>query len=335
MRKVMTATALFGLLLAFTPAANAQCVASDDSSGTQCYTLFAGQTIDAGMVCVTVNGNDLDITYTTTNGWTLSETHLWVGSNIGDMPQTRKGNPIPGQFPYVSGNITGATSYTSSVSLSSIGFVCPGDDQNFLMAAHASVSRDNGDGTYQTETGWSDGGRITERGNWATLSTVTLTCDCGGGGGGGGGECETAFAYGDPLATCFLDIDEDADGDPDFMRWGWTNGPLSEGSYTFDIYAGAGQCSLTKGTLVGMLTVDYFGGSATVTYYMNGSYTMDETHLYIGNEILARDVNNFYTVAPGQYGNIHDLTSAGSDTFTVNGLSGEVYVVAHAVVCGF
>ena len=153
MKKMILISAAVGLLLTVALSANAQCIEGGDESGTQLFTLYAGQTIDAGTVSVTVNGDNLDVTYTTTNGWELSETHLWVGLSITDMPQTRKGNPIPGQFPYVSGDITGATSYTSSVALGDLGFSCPGDDKNFLMAAHASLSRDNGDGTYQTETG--------------------------------------------------------------------------------------------------------------------------------------------------------------------------------------
>ena len=42
---------------------------------------------------------------------------------------------------------------------------------------------------------------------------------------------ETAFAYSETYSDCFLNYG--------FNRWGWTNGPLTEGSYSFDIYAGA------------------------------------------------------------------------------------------------
>jgi len=82
--------------------------------------------------------------------------------------------------------------------------------------------------------------------------------------------CETAYAYGgDSYAECFLYI-------PDLKgnRWGWTNGPLSEGSYSFDIYAAAGQCDLSKGTLVGTLDVDYSNGDVRVTYNMNAGFTL-------------------------------------------------------------
>jgi hypothetical protein len=90
---------------------------------------------------------------------------------------------------------------------------------------------------------------------------------------------------------------------------------------------------LSKGTLVGVLTVNYNGSTASVSFNMASGFTMDESHLYVGSEPLARN-NGEYTVAPGQYPYIHDLTNATSDTYTISGLTGEIYVVAHAVVCG-
>jgi hypothetical protein len=310
-------------------------------AGQYCTTLFAGQSIDAGTVCAEVidygDTEELCITYTTTGGWELVEAHLWVGEDLSDMPQTRKGNPKVGNFPHHSGDITGQTTYTFCLDLNQFGTEGGAVDLCDLLlyaAAHAVVRKDNGDGTYQTETGWGDGQRMIQRGNWATYFTIQLDCELGGGG-GGGETGETAFAYDcDIYANCFLDIDEDGDGNGDFNRWGWSNGALGVGTYYFDIYAGAGQCDISKGTLVGLLTVDYDGSTATVTYNTCGTYYMDEVHLYVGNEILARDVNGDYTVAPGQYPYIDDDIATNEYTFTVDGLSGDIYVVAHAVVVG-
>lgn len=316
--------------------ASATCVQTEDGSGVQSFTLFAGQTIDSGTVSAEVVGENLEVTYTATDGWTLNETHLWVGDDIADMPSTRKGNPIPGKFPYVSGDIAPATTYTVSVPLADLNFACPGEDKSYYVGAHASMSKTNDDGSVQNETGWSDGARISERGNWATLSTLSLTCDCGSGGPGVTGSCETAFAYSaTPEGTCFLDIDEDGDNSGDFSRWGWSVGPLGVGSYEYEVYAGAGRCDISKGTNVGTLTVDYDGSTATVNYSINYPYNLKETHVYVGNEILARN-NGFFTVAPGQYPQIQeDLDGAQYSSYTFTNLSGEVYVVAHAAVCGF
>ena len=139
-------------------------------------------------------------------------------------------------------------------------------------------------------------------------------------------EGETAYAYGGPgIATCFLSLG--------FHNWGWTNGPLGPGYYEFDIYAGAAKCDITKGTLVGTLTVDYDGSTATVTYTTDAGWAMDYTQLYVGSELLPRNAKGDYTTSPGQYPSIHyTVGGTTSDTHTVTGLSGDIYVVAHADV---
>ena len=124
------------------------------------------------------------------------------------------------------------------------------------------------------------------------------------------GDTETAFAFGDELALCFLDIDEDNDGNGDFNRWGWTNGAITAGLpgfWEWEIYAGAGQCDLSKGTLVGTLSVLYStSGHFEATYSMDTGFGLEETHLYVGIEILQQDGSGDFTVAPGQYDNIHE-----------------------------
>ena len=75
----------------------------------------------------------------------------------------------------------------------------------------------------------------------------------------------------------------------------------------------------------------------TVTYQLNEGYTMDETHLYIGNDKFPKK-NGQYTVAPGQYPYSHALDDATTDTYelTVNNLcSQKIYVIAHAVTCWY
>jgi hypothetical protein len=319
--------------------ANAQCVQTEDGSAYQCQTLFAGQTIDAGAVCVEIVGSDLVVTYETTGCWELTEAHAWVGDNIGDMPQTRKGNPKIGNFPHNSGDITGETFHSFAIPLADLGFSCPGDDTTYFVAAHAALRCDNGDGTYQTETGWADGSRFVERGAWGTFFSVILTCDCNVTP-PSDPECETAFAFGGDSNTsiCFLDIDEDNDGNGDFNRWGWTIAIPDTGEYSFPIYAGAGQCDLTKGTHVGNLEVIYTAetGLVQVLHVMLPGFSMNEMHLYAGSDILPTNGGQD-TVAPGQYPVVEeDMPAAGwtwSWTADFVGDGGAIYLVAHAVVC--
>ncbi|MGD9212048.1 MAG: hypothetical protein PVI90_14800, partial [Desulfobacteraceae bacterium] len=219
-------------------------VATINGDGVHCEILYAGQTVDVGAVCAEVSGDDLLVTYETSGGWQLEETHLWVGTDIADMPQTRQGNPKIGNFPYAFSDITGATLYSIAMPLTDIGFSCSTDSMNYFVSAHAALQKvDNNGNVIQTETGWADGDRFVERGMWGTYFTISLTCDTTTI--GTGDRCETAFVYGggtntidSDITNSFLEIDEDGDGVGDFNRWGWSIGTLGQGSYEFDIYAG-------------------------------------------------------------------------------------------------
>lgn len=141
-------------------------------------------------------------------------------------------------------------------------------------------------------------------------------------------ECETFFAKSDETtATCFLDNG--------FNRWGWTNGPLTTGAYFFDLFAGAGQCDITKGAFVGILRVNYDEetGTATIDFEMLNGFVLSETHLYIGNDPYPTDNNGISTVAPGQFPYQHELDGVDFDSYTINDLSGQIYIIAHGVVC--
>ena len=138
--------------------------------------------------------------------------------------------------------------------------------------------------------------------------------------------CETGFAYYEN--GCFSDIG-------DFNRWGWRLGPLSEGfSGSFDIYAGAGQCKLEKGELVGSLSVDYTEGTVTVEFEAAEGKCFTESHLYVGNDEFPTNPSGKPTVAPGQYGNQNSYPDgASSDTYTIDGQSGDIYIIAHVEAC--
>lgn len=169
---------------------------------------------------------------------------------------------------------------------------------------------------------------VIELNNSGAIDNIALKCEDRKVGG-----CETMFGKGDENALCFID-----DTDNNFNRWGWTNGPLSEGSYTFEIWAGAGQCDTSKGTLAGVVEVNYTNGTAEVKYITNGDHVLQETHLYVGNDLYPlqkRGRDNYVpTVAPGQFPYKHgDLENATMDSYTVEGLSEDIYIIAHGVIC--
>ena len=150
---------------------------------------------------------------------------------------------------------------------------------------------------------------------------------------------DTAWAYGDEYAEPNWDYVNN-------RNWGWTNGPLEEGSYEWEIYAGAGQNILENGYVVGTLYVKYEDGCVSVTYEMDEGYYLGEMHLWVGDgdrpylPTVSRGRNDVYTNAPGQfpYGTNYGFDPDDLDTWKIDwnfeksDFEGDVYVAAHAVV---
>ena len=107
-----------------------------------------------------------------------------------------------------------------------------------------------------------------------------------------------------------------------FSNWGWTN-KIGPGTYNWDLWAGAAQCDTSKGTLVGWVTVDYGVDGLHVYFHVYPEYDLKETHVYAGTTMFPQMQQGRWglvdTVAPGQY-------------YIEGDLSGEIYVIAHAVV---
>lgn len=113
--------------------------------------------MDAGDILVWNDGDYLYVKYTTDGCWTIVETHLHVALSLDGIPQTMKGNPIPGQFEYSSTEVL---------------YVIPMPEEwkfdvELYIAAHAVLIC--GD---QEETGWGYGFRFNDK-NWATYFKYT------------------------------------------------------------------------------------------------------------------------------------------------------------------
>ena len=119
------------------------------------FTLYADQDIDVGTVSVWDDCVDLYVKYETTGGWVMTETHLAVVANSNDFPMTKKGNPIPGQFPYQCcydeteeewlfvkkpEDLVGTCDADGNDLLTEITYIIPlGSDTELHIAAHASL----------------------------------------------------------------------------------------------------------------------------------------------------------------------------------------------------
>ncbi|MHA1491435.1 MAG: hypothetical protein ACTSRI_17505 [Promethearchaeota archaeon] len=115
--------------------------------------LYAGRDQKiTGDVHVWRSGGQLNVRYTTESGWTLSETHLAVATSFEDIPQTKKGNPKIGRFPYSSDHPEGTETYTYVINL--YDYFPDGDwsGNTLYFAAHAVVSHPD----WGEETAWAD-----------------------------------------------------------------------------------------------------------------------------------------------------------------------------------
>jgi hypothetical protein len=310
-----------------------------------CVPIFAGQTINVGSFCmddVDTNGDGCDdalrITATTTGCWKMTNVKSWFGCSTCMPPMNKAGNPIPGQFPYHSGNISTQT-YTFDIPFSALGITgpcnCPSTtwEVGLRGAVHFDVLNTC---TGATETGWAAGDRINSKGNWGTFFGFNIKCD------DNNQPClteETAFGLDPATGICFLQFN--VDGDINSNRWGWSNGTYSgDGCQTLQLWAGAGQCNIvTKGTNVGTVTFCRTGSTLTVNYNTTGSYYLKKVHFYAGGTPLPQHCQgpndpNCNTVAPGHFGYNSGEINTNSHSFTVS-VSGNYYVVAHAEVSNF
>ena len=112
------------------------------------YPLYAGQDNLVGEVIVTDDGGYLCVEYVLDQdvldaGWRIYETHIAVGADAGEIPQTKPkknqpyGNPKVGHFPYGDDDLGGVESYEECNIPIPVDCGVP-----FVIAAHAVIERE-------------------------------------------------------------------------------------------------------------------------------------------------------------------------------------------------
>ncbi|MFO7639485.1 MAG: hypothetical protein R6X14_09400 [bacterium] len=119
--------------------------------------IIAGQHYDAGDIVVTVSGENMVVTITTADGWTMSESHVAVAADSGSLPRNKPGHLVPGSFPYRQKHDPPVTEYSYTIP---VGEWEPGAE--WALAVHVVVA--NGE---QKETGWGEKWR-----GWFTYKPV-------------------------------------------------------------------------------------------------------------------------------------------------------------------
>jgi len=247
------------------------------------YLLLAGQDIEAGTVVITTNGSELVVTVNALGE--LDDVHIYLYGEDDPLPTKR---PVPGKAPYKLENIDGNTA-TITIPFE--------EGDYFVLAIHVAFEEvDSSLDPFNVagETAYAAGpdAEFEGRGAWFYLVDFHVI------------ECvqppveapvlfiaahaaltngETAWALGE-----YTFIEEGISN-----KWGWFLSVDTYGTHTFDIYYGAGNNSLTAGTLIGTLEVEYGVTEVTVTYTLTQPL-LDDFHVFVGYAYPT-------TGAPGQY----------------------------------
>ena len=115
---------------------------------------------NAGSVEYKIEDGNLIVTYVPAEGVTISEVHLWVGTDIEQMPSAGNGAPKNGHFPY--------TNITETIPLESIEGYTSGSP--IIIVAHAVVQGSKTATFSKEETAYA-GDRHDNNGRWFNYIT--------------------------------------------------------------------------------------------------------------------------------------------------------------------
>ena len=137
-----------------------------------------------------------------------------------------------------------------------------------------------------------------------------------------GGACGTAFMYSDDLR-----INEVTNSN----RWGWIEFYDEDGSITRDIYVGAGQNDLNKGTNIGSVTISRSGTILNFDFDLNGDYEFSNLHIHVAD--TAEEATSV-AKSPGRYNQNGILVGLEDQSLDILGdLADDFWVIVHADAC--
>jgi len=115
-------------------------------------TLWAGKNENAGIFNILPTGTGLMITILPQNGWKITESHVAVHTSPANIPQNKKGNPIPGHFTWGQTSAPITTPHLYTIPFSEIEEGLSPGTHTLYIAIHAVVVET--DGIIQEETAW-------------------------------------------------------------------------------------------------------------------------------------------------------------------------------------
>ena len=300
------------------------------------YPLTAGQHISVGVINAYNDETNLYVDYVLNDpNSSFGTLHLWVGTELMEVPANGQGIPNPGHFPYHA--TPEGTGYTFTIPLEEIPYLNGECGLDVYLFTHAEVTIVDGNGGTSNETAW--GGDTPGDGNrWYFYDTYTIQCCEDTPPPPADGSFETAFAKGGWIFASPSKKGKNTNNPDDLEsleltknRWGWAINLTEQGTDEFEIWAGAGLNNTDKGTLVGSLSTSWDGSKVTLTYNFENGFTFEEVHVYTGDFKPT-------TIAPGQYGfteYFDPYASSFEESFDASDSDGDgIWIIAHAVAFG-
>ncbi len=136
------------------------------------------------------------------------------------------------------------------------------------------------------------------------------------------GQCGTAFMYSPDLK-----INEVTNSN----RWGWIEFYDEDGSITRDIYVGAGQNDLDKGTNIGSVTISRSGSNLNFDFDLDGDYSFSSLHIHVAD--TAEEATGV-AKSPGRYNRNSILVGLEDQSLDIlDDLAEDFWVIVHADAC--
>ena len=136
------------------------------------------------------------------------------------------------------------------------------------------------------------------------------------------GQCGTAFMYSEDLR-----INEVTNSN----RWGWIEYYDEDGSITRDIYVGAGQNDLTKGTLIGSVTISRDGDHLNFDFELDGDYEFSSLHIHVAD---TEEEATSVAKSPGRYNQNGILDGLEDQSLDILGdLEDDFWIIVHGDAC--
>ena len=126
------------------------------------------ENLQVGTVTASVVGGKVQVDYNITEiGWVITEWHVHVATDPGDIPQTGSGNPKVGKFDYFDEDITPGI---TGVSVPTVDAVAG----TYYLAAQAVVYKEADLREESAWAGYNEGSEFPGR-NWASYFTFTYS----------------------------------------------------------------------------------------------------------------------------------------------------------------